>query len=88
MWRYGVFGAQIDNWSREPGFPAALGDPHPDALEIESRVLALKRFEGLSFDDPSGLLSASRALPLAASAPIRIIRPRSTWRASSARRRT
>jgi hypothetical protein len=56
MWRYGVFGARIDNWWREPGFPAALGDPHPDALEIEARVLALERLKGLAFDDPSGLL--------------------------------
>jgi hypothetical protein len=23
MWRHGVFGTRIDNWSREPGFPAA-----------------------------------------------------------------
>jgi hypothetical protein len=56
MWRYGVFGARIDNWAREPSFLAAQGDPHPDALTVESRVLALKRFEGFSFDDPSGLL--------------------------------
>jgi hypothetical protein len=41
MWRHGVVGAKIDNWSRDPGFPAALGDPHPDAIAIEGRVLAL-----------------------------------------------
>jgi hypothetical protein len=50
MWRYGLFGARINNWSREPGFPAAPGDPHPDALGIEARTLALKRFEGLAFE--------------------------------------
>lgn len=42
MWRGGVFGARIDNWSREPGMPAALGDPHPDALVIERAIFALK----------------------------------------------
>ena len=31
-------------------FPSCAGDPHPDALTIESRVLALKRFDGFSFD--------------------------------------
>jgi hypothetical protein len=51
------------------------GDPHPDALEIENRVLALKRFEGFSLDDPSGLL-----ISLEGFAPGRI--------RASARRRT
>lgn len=41
MWRGGVFGARIDNWSREPGMPLAMGDPHPDALVIEAAIYAL-----------------------------------------------
>ena len=41
MWRAGVFGGRIDCWHREPGFPAAMGDPHADALRIEAAVDAL-----------------------------------------------
>jgi hypothetical protein len=41
MWRAGVFGGPIDNWSREPGMPAALGDPHPDAITIEAHLQVL-----------------------------------------------
>jgi hypothetical protein len=36
------FGAPIDNWSREPGFPVAMGDPHPDAIAIEAELLRLE----------------------------------------------
>jgi hypothetical protein len=56
MFRYADLGGRIDEWSRDPGFPAALGDPHPDALAIEARVLALDRFGGLIFDSDAGLL--------------------------------
>lgn len=38
------FGARIDNWSRDPGFPLACGDPHPDALLIAAAVEQLARF--------------------------------------------
>ena len=41
MWRAGVFGGPIDNWSREPGMPPALGDPHQDAITIEAHLLVL-----------------------------------------------
>lgn len=33
-----ALGGRVDNWSREPGFPAAAGPPHPDALLIEAAV--------------------------------------------------
>lgn len=35
-------GTRVDDWSHEPGFPAALGPPHPDALAVEAAVLALE----------------------------------------------
>ncbi|GEP09841.1 hypothetical protein [Methylobacterium gnaphalii] len=39
MWRAGVFGARIDNWNNvDPGFPAAMGEPHPDAVLIGNAV--------------------------------------------------
>lgn len=41
MWRAGIFGGPIDNWSREPGMPLAMGDPHPDAITIEAHLLVL-----------------------------------------------
>lgn len=41
MWRGGIFGGRIDCWSREPGMPLAMGEPHPDALLIEAEILAL-----------------------------------------------
>lgn len=41
MWRAGIFGSTIDCWSREPGMPPAMGDPHPDALVIEAQLTAL-----------------------------------------------
>jgi hypothetical protein len=41
MFRLAQLGGRIDSWSREPGFPAALGDPHPDALAIERALSEL-----------------------------------------------
>ncbi|MBP2494964.1 hypothetical protein ABID82_007175 [Methylobacterium sp. PvP062] len=41
MWRAGAFGGPIDNWSREPGMPPAMGDPHPDAITIEAHLQVL-----------------------------------------------
>lgn len=35
-------GVQIQETAGEPGFPAALGEPDPDALVIEAAVLALQ----------------------------------------------
>jgi hypothetical protein len=42
MFRLAALGGRVDNWSREPGFPAALGEPHPDALAIETALLAIQ----------------------------------------------
>lgn len=36
-----TLGTPIDAWARKPGFPVALGDPHPDALKIEAAVARL-----------------------------------------------
>lgn len=33
-----AMGTSVDNWSREPGHPAAMGPPHPDALLVEAAV--------------------------------------------------
>jgi hypothetical protein len=60
MWRYGVFGARIDNWSREPGFPAVLGDPHPDAIAIESRCSRSSASKAFRSMTRRGSRSASR----------------------------
>lgn len=43
-----AYGTHVDNSNREPGFPAALGEPHPDAILIEQAVAALDRFSGFT----------------------------------------
>src|SRR5258706_8142314 len=49
---------------REPGFPAALGDPHPDSIIIESAVKHLGDWAGHRFGaDRMGALTSD--LPLA-----------------------
>lgn len=54
-----AFGTRVDNWSREPGYPAACGQPHPDAIKIGAAVEALARFAeqpiGSDLDLGSGL---------------------------------
>lgn len=40
MWKGGLF-TRVDNWSREPGMPLAMGDPHPDAERIAAELKAL-----------------------------------------------
>jgi hypothetical protein len=52
--------ADADGHSRPPGFPAACGETHPDAMIIEAEVAALARFAGSVFGgdpaaDPAGL---------------------------------
>lgn len=45
MFRLCAFGMPVDNWSREPGFPVAVGtEPHPDAVKIAAAIAALSRF--------------------------------------------
>lgn len=54
------FGPPVDcSFSIEPGFPAAMGETHPDALLIEAAVLSL---EHASIDWPSTRVSAIGAV--------------------------
>ncbi|WP_267427342.1 hypothetical protein [Methylobacterium sp. GC_Met_2] len=41
VWRMVAMGGRVDNWSREPGMPPAMGDPHPDAITIEAHLQVL-----------------------------------------------
>lgn len=41
VWRMVALGGRVDNWSREPGMPPAMGDPHPDAITIEAHLQVL-----------------------------------------------
>lgn len=50
MWRNIAQGGRVDFWSREPGFPSAMGDPHPDALVVAQAVADLTR-EDLDLSD-------------------------------------
>jgi hypothetical protein len=55
----GPSGGYADGWSRDPGFPQALGEPHPNAIVIEAAVKALEAWKGHGFGpDPaqSGLM--------------------------------
>ena len=38
MFAMGAFGTRVDYFHREPGFPSAMGAPHPDALLVEAAV--------------------------------------------------
>lgn len=51
------YGERIDNWSREPGFPVALGPPHPDSIVIEHAVNRLPKVA------PDWAASRRRLLP-------------------------
>lgn len=55
MFRHADLGTRVENFSREPGMPAALGEPHPDALVIEAAVLDLARYAGHQFGGDLGL---------------------------------
>src|SRR5258708_8692869 len=48
---------------REPGFPAALGDPHPDSIIIESAVKHLGDWAGHRFADER-MDAVTRDIPL------------------------
>src|SRR6202030_2858644 len=52
----GPSGGYVEGWSRDPGFPLALGGPHPDAIAIEQAVKGLATWAGHSFgaDDAAG----------------------------------
>lgn len=47
-----------DGATREPGYPASAGEPHPDAMAIEAAVKSLETWRGHGFGpgDPAGLL--------------------------------
>lgn len=51
MFRLAQYGARIDCWHKEPGFPAIMGDPHPDALKVEAAVESLARFAEMPIED-------------------------------------
>ena len=41
VWRMVAMGGRVDNWSREPGMPPAMGDSHPDTITIEAHLQVL-----------------------------------------------
>lgn len=51
-----AMGSRVDNWSREPGFPAAMGGPQPDALLVDAAVQRLAAFATQEIDDDLGLM--------------------------------
>lgn len=57
MFAMAALGGRVENFSREPGFPLAMGDPHPDAVLVEEAVLGLARFADHRFDGPLGLIT-------------------------------
>jgi hypothetical protein len=55
---------------REPGFPAALGDPHPDALLVRAAVNGLKHFRVRDLQDVGlGLKGADEAAAIEEAMP-------------------
>lgn len=42
MFRLADLGTRVDDWSEEPGYPRALGEPHPDAVAIGKAVMAFE----------------------------------------------
>lgn len=57
MFSMAALGGRVENFSREPGFPAAMGEPHPDALLVEAAVERLARYAGHEFQGELGLLT-------------------------------
>ena len=58
MWRAGAFGSRIDNWNNvDPGFPLAMGEPHPDAVLIinAARGCDVEKLELWGFLIPYGI---------------------------------
>src|SRR5258706_8884609 len=53
-----------DDRCREPGFPAAMGDPHPDSEVIETAVKHLADWAGCRFGDDR-MDALTRGIPLA-----------------------
>ena len=57
MFKICALGGRVENFSREPGFPAAMGEAHADALIIEAAVEELLSFQGHHFDGVLGFLT-------------------------------
>lgn len=57
MFSMAALGGRVENFSREPGFPAAMGEPHPDALLVEAAVERLSRFAEHQFVGELGLVT-------------------------------
>lgn len=57
MFRICALGGRVENFSREPGFPAAMGEVHADALIIEAAVEELRSFQAHRFEGELGLLT-------------------------------
>lgn len=55
MFAMAQHGGRIENFSREPGFPLAMGEVHPDALIVEQAVKNLSRFSEHRFEGELGL---------------------------------
>lgn len=45
MFKWAELGGRVDDWSRDPGFPTILGEPHPDALRVQLFVSRLDDME-------------------------------------------
>jgi hypothetical protein len=57
MFKYAQHGGRVDNWSREPGFPLAMGtEPHPDAIAIHNAVMDLEDEVRISWPAASPVL--------------------------------
>lgn len=48
-------GVPVDTFAREPGFPVAVGGPHPDALIVRNAVETLIRMDDHTFEGEPGL---------------------------------
>lgn len=57
MFKIYALGGRVENFRREPGFPPAMGEAHPDALIIEAAVEELRSFQSHRFDGDLGFLT-------------------------------
>lgn len=57
MFKYAALGGPVDNWSREPGFPIAMGtEPHPDALAVHNAVMGIEEEVSIVWKDAADVL--------------------------------
>jgi hypothetical protein len=50
MFKWAELGGRVDDWSRDPGFPAIFGEPHPDAVRVQ---LFVSRLDDMEMDWPA-----------------------------------